>query len=180
MNELPSSTASILPCRDLTPQLHPSCWVAPHACIIGDVQMGAQSTVWFQAVVRGDVAPIRIGSKVNIQDGAIIHGTFEKSATHIDDGASIGHRAIVHGAHVGEGALIGMGAIIMDGVVIGKGAVVAAGAVVLAGTQIPPKTLWAGVPATDRGFVRKDLQIELAATAERYVHYAQWFQPDTN
>lgn len=166
----------ILPVHGITPSIDPSCWIAPNATIVGEVVLGRDSTVWFQAVVRGDVASIDIGERVNIQDGAVIHGTYEKSKTIIEDGASIGHKAIVHGAHVGRNALIGMGAIIMDHAVIGEGAVVAAGAVVLANTVIPENTLWAGAPAKMKGEVRPELRDHLAQTADRYVEYANWFK----
>lgn len=165
----------ILPCREHAPLIHNSCWIAPNATIVGEVTMGAHSSCWFNAVVRGDVAAIAIGERVNIQDGAVIHGTFEKSETILEDGASIGHNATVHGAHVGAGALIGMNAVVLDGAVVGEQAVVAAGAVVLEGTVIPPRTLWAGVPAKQRADVRPELQAHLAATADRYVEYAGWF-----
>lgn len=164
--------------RGFTPKIDEDVWLAPNATVVGDVELGSQSTVWFQAVVRGDVAPIRVGKRVNIQDGAVIHGTFESSQTVLDDDASIGHNAIVHGAHVGQGALIGMGAIVMDHAVVGPGAVVAAGAVVLAGTIIGPGELWTGVPAVCKGAVSPKLTKHVSATAERYVTYASWFQKD--
>ena len=141
--------------------------------------MDAQSTVWFSAVVRGDVAPIRIGERVNIQDGAVIHGTFEKSHTVLENDVSVGHNAIVHGAHVKKGALIGMGAVVMDHAIIGERSVVAAGAVVLAGTEIGNGELWAGVPAKRRGMVSDELREHLSSTAARYVEYATWFQDQT-
>jgi carbonic anhydrase/acetyltransferase-like protein (isoleucine patch superfamily) len=141
--------------------------------------MDAQSTVWFSAVVRGDVAPIRIGERVNIQDGAVIHGTFEKSHTVLENDVSVGHNAIVHGAHVKKGALIGMGAVVMDHAIIGERSVVAAGAVVLAGTEIGNGELWAGVPAKKRGMVSDELREHLSSTAARYVEYATWFQDQT-
>lgn len=167
--------ATVLSCRGCTPRIHESCWLAPNATVVGDVELGEESTVWFGAVIRGDVAPIRIGPKVNIQDAAVIHGTFEQSETHIEAGASIGHGAIVHGAHISAGALVGMGAVVLDGARIGAGAVVAAGAVVLADTSVPPGTLWAGVPAKQVGAVKPELAVKLAATADRYVAYAAWF-----
>jgi len=166
----------IISCRNFTPQIDDSCWLAPNSTVVGDVVMGAESSCWFQSVIRGDVAPIRIGKRVNIQDGAIIHGTFEKSETVIEDDASVGHQAVVHGAHVKRGALVGMGAVVMDGAVVGEHAVVAAGAVVLAGTIIPDNSLWAGVPAKQRGVVNEDLREHLAATSARYVEYADWFR----
>ena len=138
--------------------------------------MGADTSCWFNCVIRGDVAPITIGERVNIQDGAVIHGTFGRSETILGNGASIGHNATVHGAHIQAGALIGMNAVILDGAVVGEHAVVAAGAVVLEGTVIPPRTLWAGVPAKQRGDVRAELQGHLAATSDRYVEYANWFR----
>ena len=168
--------ATVLPVRDLHPQLDESVWLAPNAAVVGDVKMAAQSTVWFCAVVRGDVARIEVGERVNIQDGAVIHGTFEKSHTVLEDDVSIGHNAIVHGAHVKRGALIGMGSIVMDHAVIGEQAVVAAGAVVLAGTVVGAGELWAGVPAKCRGQVSDDLKTHLQSTSARYVEYARWFQ----
>jgi len=168
--------ATVLPCRGYTPLIPESCWLAPNATVVGQVELGAESTVWFGAVIRGDVAPIRIGRRVNIQDAAVIHGTFEQSKTDIEDGASIGHGAIVHGAFIGAGALIGMGAVVMDGATVGAGAVIAAGAVVLAGTHVPPATLWAGVPAREMGPVKPELAERLAATSDRYVTYAGWFR----
>ena len=96
----------ILPCRGIEPTIDDQCWIAPNATIVGDVTIGTSSSVWFQAVLRGDVAPIRIGQRVNVQDGAVVHGTFEKSETTIEDEASIGHNAIVHFAHIGKSSLI--------------------------------------------------------------------------
>ncbi len=165
-------------CRGQAPQIHASCWLAPNATVIGQVTLGPESSCWFQSVIRGDVAPIHIGKRVNIQDGAIIHGTFEQSETIIEDDASIGHQAVVHGAHIKRGALIGMGAVVMDGAVIGEQAVVAAGAVVLAETVVPDHTLWAGVPAKQRGAVKAELSQHLAATSARYVEYSKWFNPE--
>ena len=168
----------ILSCRGHAPQIDETCWLAPNATVVGQVSLGPNSSCWFQSVIRGDVAPIKIGHQVNIQDGAIIHGTFEQSETVIEDDVSIGHQAVVHGAHIKCGALIGMGAIVMDGAVVGAHAVVAAGAVVLAQTMIPDQTLWAGVPAKQRGDVKPELQRHLAATSARYVEYAEWFNPE--
>ena len=166
----------ILACRDHSPLIDSTCWIAPNATVVGNVTMGAHSSCWFNAVIRGDVAAIAIGERVNIQDGAVIHGTFEQSETVIEDRASIGHKAVVHGAHIGKGALIGMGAVVMDGAVVGEGAVIAAGAVVLAGSRVPAYTLWAGAPAKEKGAVRPELRQHLADTADRYVEYADWFR----
>tara|TARA_B100000767_G_scaffold44272_2_gene38466 strand:- start:75 stop:608 length:534 start_codon:yes stop_codon:yes gene_type:complete len=173
MNHQPPSL--VLSCRGIKPQIHDSCWLAPNATVIGQVKMDSESSCWFNAIVRGDVSPISIGKRVNIQDGAVIHGTLNKSETSIEDDASIGHNAIVHGAHIEKGALIGMGAVVLDGARIGRGSVVAAGAVVLENTVIPPGTLWAGVPAKERGLVKDSLRKALADTAKRYVDYTKWF-----
>ena len=170
--------ATLLPARGHAPVLDASVWLAPNATVVGEVHMGAESTVWFSAVVRGDVARIQVGRRVNIQDGAVIHGTFGQSQTMLEDDVSIGHNAIVHGAHVKQGALIGMGSVVMDHVTVGEGAVVAAGAVVLAGTTIEDGELWAGVPAKCRGQVSDSLREHLSQTAARYVEYAGWFQDD--
>ncbi|MDO4770734.1 gamma carbonic anhydrase family protein [Porphyromonas sp.] len=164
--------------RGLTPDIHPSCFLAANAVVVGDVVMGEGSSVWFSAVVRGDVNSIRIGKNVNIQDGAVIHTLYQKSVSILEDNVSIGHNAIIHGAKVETGALIGMGAIIMDNAVVGAGAIIAAGSVVLAGTEIPAGALYAGVPAK---FV-KMVDPEQAQTmnkriAENYQMYASWFPP---
>ncbi|MGY8917029.1 MAG: gamma carbonic anhydrase family protein [Flavobacteriales bacterium] len=166
----------IMPARGKSPVISDSVWLAPNCTVVGEVTLGEESTVWFGAIVRGDVASIIVGKRVNIQDGAVIHATYGKSQTVLEDRVSIGHNAIVHGAHICEGALIGMGSVVMDNVVVGAGAVVAAGAVVLEGTEIPAGALYAGVPAKQRGEVRKDLAEHLSATADRYVEYAGWFK----
>ena len=166
----------ILPARGKSPSIDNSVWLAPNCTIIGEVKLGAESTVWFGAIVRGDVAAITVGDRVNIQDGAVIHGTYGTSQTVLEDRVSIGHNAIVHGAKVCRGALIGMSAVVMDNAVVGEGSVVAAGAVVLEGTEIPPNTLFAGVPAKSKGPVKTELAEHLRATADRYVDYAGWFK----
>ena len=166
----------ILPARGFYPEIHKSVWLATNCTVVGEVTLGEESTVWFGAIVRGDVASIEVGSKVNIQDGAVIHGTYGQSKTILEDRVSIGHNAIVHGARVCQGALIGIGAVVMDNAIVGEGAVVAAGAVVLEGTEIPAKTIYAGVPAKLRGDVREELQEHLSKTADRYVEYAGWYR----
>lgn len=164
--------------RGFTPEIHSSCFLAANAVVVGDVVIGEGSSVWFSAVVRGDVNSIRIGKNVNVQDGAVIHTLYQKSVSIFEDNVSIGHNAIIHGAKVEEGALIGMGAIIMDNAVVGAGAIVAAGSVVLSGTEIPAGALYAGVPAK---FV-KMVDPEQARTmnkriADNYQMYASWFPP---
>src|SRR4051812_38253671 len=126
--------AVIIPCLDKTPQLGADCFVAPNATIIGDVITGDECSIWFNAVVRGDVNYIRLGNRVNVQDGAVIHCTFEKNATEIGNNVSIGHNAIVHGCVVQDFVLIGMGAIVMDRCIVKSNTIIAAGSVVLEGT----------------------------------------------
>ena len=140
------------------------------------MKVGRNCSIWFSSVIRGDVAQISIGNQVNIQDGAIIHGTYGVSETILEDSVSVGHNAIVHGAHVKKGALVGMGSVVMDHVVVGAHAVVAAGSVALAHTHIGEGELWAGVPATCKGAVKPAMREALSSTAERYVTYAKWFQ----
>src|ERR1041384_5836787 len=137
----------ILPVQGKSPQIPEDCFIAPNATIVGDVVMGTQCSVWFNAVVRGDVNSIRMGNKVNVQDGAIIHCTYKRTQTIIGNNVSIGHKAIVHGCTVDDNVLIGMGAIIMDRAHIGSNSIIAAGAVVLEETIVPPGTIFAGVPA---------------------------------
>src|ERR1700741_130471 len=137
----------ILPVKGVQPELGKDCFIAPNATVVGDVIMGAECSVWFNAVVRGDVNSIRMGNKVNVQDGACIHCTYQKTKTIIGNNVSIGHRAIVHGCTVRDNVLIGMGAIVMDNAVIGENSIIAAGAVVLENTIVEPGSIYAGVPA---------------------------------
>ncbi len=168
----------ILPVKGVLPRFGARTWLAPNCTVVGDVSTGEDCSIWFGAVVRGDVCAIRLGNQVNVQDGAVLHGTFEKTQLVIQDRSSIGHNAIVHGCTVEEGALIGMGAVVMDRAVVGTGAVVAAGAVVLEGTRIGPGELWAGVPARKVKDVGGDLAQVLAETAKRYTAYAGWFSAE--
>ena len=165
----------ILPVKGVLPEFGSRTWLAPNSTVVGRVKTGADCSIWFGAVVRVDVCAILIGDQVNIQDGAVLHGTFEKTHLEIHDRASIGHNAIVHGCTVEEGALVGMGAVVMDRAVVGAGAVVAAGAVVLEGTQIGPGELWAGIPARKVKNVEPPLAKVLSETAKRYTQYAGWF-----
>lgn len=163
--------------RGTEPVISSSAWIAPLAVVIGDVEIGPDCTVWYHAVLRGDVGSIRMGRAVNIQDGAMVHSTFGLSKVVLEDEASVGHRAIIHGCHVGKRCLIGMGAVVMDNVVVEEGAVVAAGAVVLAGTRIPSGTIWAGVPAKQvKAMDAEELAKRSALTAKAYVKYATWYQ----
>ena len=167
----------LLPVHGIYPQFGENCFIAPNATIVGDVQTGDQCSFWFNAVVRGDVNSIRMGSKVNVQDGAIIHCTFNKTKTIIGNNVSIGHNAIVHGCTVHDDVLIGMGAIVMDNVEIGSHSIIAAGAVVLEGTKVEPGSIYAGVPAKKiKDISRELISGEINRIADNYVKYAEWYK----
>lgn len=167
----------ILPVKGVHPQIPESCFVAPNATIVGDVVMGEDCSVWFNAVVRGDVNSIRIGNKVNIQDGAVIHCTYQKTTVQLGNNVSIGHNALVHGCTVGDNVLIGMGSIVMDNVVIGENSIIAAGAVVLEGTQVQAGSIYAGVPAKKVKDISPELlKGEVERIANNYLMYSSWFK----
>lgn len=161
--------------RGFTPQLGKDCWIADNATIVGDVVMGEKCTVWFNAVVRGDVNEIRIGNQTNIQDGAVIHCTYQKAGTYIGSNVSIAHKAIVHGCTIEDNVLIGMGAIIMDNALVKSGAVIAAGAVVLAGTVVEENSIYAGIPAKKIKNTGEFMTSEIKRIAGNYPMYASWF-----
>lgn len=159
------------------PSFGENTFIAPNATIVGDVIAGEGCSFWFNAVVRGDVNSIRMGNKVNIQDGAVIHCTYKKTQTIIGNNVSIGHNAIVHGCTIEDNVLIGMGAIVMDNAVIGSHSIIAAGAVVLEGTQVPSGTIWAGVPAKKvKNIDQSQIQGEIDRIANNYIRYADWFR----
>src|SRR5687768_9943832 len=137
----------ILSVKGINPSFGNNCFIAPNATIAGDVVMGDDCSIWFNAVIRGDVNSIRLGNQVNVQDGAIIHCTYEKAKTVVGNNVSIGHNAIVHGCVIDDNVLVGMGAIVMDNAHIGSNSIIAAGAVVLENTIVEPGSIWAGVPA---------------------------------
>ena len=167
----------ILPVKGISPDIPSDVFVAPNATIVGDVVMGPSCSIWFNAVIRGDVNAIRIGEKVNIQDNAVIHCTYEKNATMIGNNVSIGHSAIVHGCTIEDNVLIGMGAIVMDRVVVGSHSIIAAGAVVLEGTIIPPGSVYAGVPAKKVKDVSPEkVSGEIERIANNYTLYSSWFK----
>ena len=169
--------ALIIPVRDKTPQLGPNCFVAPNATLIGDIEMGEDCSIWFNAVVRGDVNFIKMGNKVNIQDGACIHCTFEKCGTTIGNSVSIGHHAIVHGCTLHDHVLVGMGAIVMDKAVVHSNTIIAAGAVVLENTICEPYSIYAGVPAKKVKSISPELtEGEINRIANNYVRYAAWYK----
>lgn len=166
--------ALVLPVNGIQPQLGAGCWLAPNATVVGDVVLGAGCTVWFTAVIRGDVNQIRIGAETNIQDGAVLHCTYQRADLRIGARVTIGHRAIVHGCHVEEEVLIGMGAIVMDHARIGTGCIIAAGAVVLENQVCEPGFLYAGVPAKKIKPVTDEQRAIIARTAVNYQTYAGW------
>ena len=168
--------AFIFPVEGKSPVVGKDCFLAPNATLVGDVVMGDECSVWFNAVIRGDVNSIHIGNKVNIQDGAVIHCTYQKTKTMIADRVSIGHNAIVHGCRIDENVLIGMGAIVMDNVHVGSNSIVAAGAVVLENTIIEPGSIYAGVPAKKVKMVSPALlEGEINRIADNYIFYSKWF-----
>lgn len=169
--------AIILPVLGKHPQFGADCFVAPNATIVGDVEMGDQCSIWFNAVVRGDVHYIKMGHKVNVQDGACIHCTYQKHPTNIGNNVSIGHHAIVHGCTIHDHVLIGMGAIVMDRCVVESNSIIAAGAVLLEGTHVPSGSIFAGVPAKKVKDVSPELtEGEINRIANNYVKYSSWFK----
>jgi carbonic anhydrase/acetyltransferase-like protein (isoleucine patch superfamily) len=169
--------ATILAVQGKEPQFGENCFVAPNATIVGDVIMGTECSVWFNAVIRGDVHYIKMGNKVNVQDGAIIHCTYLKHPTNIGNNVSIGHNAMVHGCTIHDNVLIGMGSIVMDGCVVHSNSIIAAGAVVLEGTIVEAGSIYAGVPAKKVKAVSEDLiNGEINRISNNYVKYASWFE----
>ena len=169
--------ALVLPVNGKSPQFGNNCYLAENCTVVGDVTMGDDCSVWFTAVVRGDVHYIRVGNKVNIQDGAIIHCTYQKAPTTIGNNVSIGHRAIVHGCTVHDNVLIGMGAIVMDRAVIGENSIIAAGAIVLENTIVEPGSIYAGIPARKvKETDKENFKNLIERIGNNYVMYAGWFK----
>jgi carbonic anhydrase/acetyltransferase-like protein (isoleucine patch superfamily) len=169
--------ATILPVEGKSPRFGNNCFLAPNATVVGDVEMGDHCSIWFNAVVRGDVNSIRLGEKVNIQDGVVIHGTYQKTKVTIGNNVSIGHNAIIHGCTIQDSVLIGMGAIIMDNADIGKNSIIAAGAVVLEGTKVESGTIYGGCPARKIKDIPPDLiSGQIDRIANHYLIYAGWFR----
>jgi carbonic anhydrase/acetyltransferase-like protein (isoleucine patch superfamily) len=168
----------IRPFRGKHPQIHPSAYIAETAVVIGDVEIGEQSAVWFGAVVRGDCYYIRIGARTNIQDGTVIHVTNGTHATILEDEVTVGHNATLHGCHVERGCLIGMGSIVMDEVRVGAQSLVAAGALVAPGTQIPPRSLVIGVPARVKRPLTDAEVAGLDVYWRNYIEYTKQYKSD--
>ena len=165
--------------RGFTPKMGDNIFLAENATIIGDVIIGDDCSIWYNTVLRGDVNSIRIGNRVNVQDGTVIHTLYQKSVSIIGDDVSIGHNVVIHGAKIENGALIGMGAIVLDHAVVGEGAIIAAGSVVLSGTQVEPSSIYAGVPAK---FVKKvdpkQAKEMNQKIARNYMMYSDWFKDE--
>jgi carbonic anhydrase/acetyltransferase-like protein (isoleucine patch superfamily) len=162
-----------------TPQISAGTYIAENAVIVGEVFIGAECSVWFNAVIRGDVNSIRIGNKVNIQDGAVVHCTYQKHATVIGNNVSIGHNAIVHGCIIEDNVLIGMGAIVMDNCVVKSNSIIAAGAVVTQNTVVESGTIYAGVPAVKvKNIDESAFSGEIERIANNYTMYSKWYQED--
>lgn len=162
--------------RGFTPQIGNDCFLAENATIVGDTVIGDGCSVWFNAVLRGDVNSIRIGNHVNIQDGSVLHTLYQKSTIEIGDYVSVGHNVTIHGAHIRDYALIGMGSVLLDDVEVGEGAIVAAGALVLKGTKIGPYEVWGGVPAKFLKKADPEQTNEInRKIAHNYAMYASWY-----
>ena len=163
--------------RGKTPQIGKDCFIAENATIVGEVTMGDQCSVWFNAVLRGDVHFIKMGNKVNVQDGAVIHCTYQKFPTTIGNNVSIGHNALVHGCTIKDNVLVGMGSIIMDDCIVESNSIIAAGAVVTQGTHVPSGTVFAGMPAKKIKDISPELSSgEIDRIANNYVKYSGWFK----
>ena len=169
--------AFILPVKGIYPEFGKNCFIAPNATIVGDVIMGDDCSVWFNAVVRGDVNSIKFGNKVNIQDGAVIHCTYQKTITTLGDNVSVGHNAIVHGCQVGNNVLIGMGAIVMDHAYIPSNTLIAAGAIVLENTRCEAGMVYAGIPARPVKKLEPEVfEHNIRRIADNYVMYSGWMK----
>ncbi len=162
--------------RGKHPQIPEDCFIADNATIVGEVYMGNECSIWFNAVIRGDVHFIKMGNRVNVQDGAVLHATYQKSPTTIGNNVSIGHNAIVHGCTIEDNVLIGMGSIVMDDCVIESNSIIAAGAVVTKNTRVERGSIYAGIPAKKVKDISQDLiSGEIDRIAANYVTYSSWF-----
>ncbi|RKE91878.1 gamma carbonic anhydrase family protein [Ichthyenterobacterium magnum] len=167
----------IKPVNGKSPLIPSDCYIAENATIVGEVTIGKQCSIWFNAVIRGDVHFIKIGDKVNVQDGAVIHATYQKSPTTIGNNVSIGHNAIVHGCTIKDNVLIGMGSIVMDDCIIESNSIIAAGAVVTKNTVVESGSIYAGVPAKKVKDISAELiNGEIKRIADNYVEYSSWFK----
>ncbi len=164
--------------RGITPKIHPSAWIAENAVIIGDVEIGPETNIWYNVLIRGDLNRIRIGEQCNIQDGAILHVESDEGPCLLGNRVTVGHQSIVHGCVVGDDALIGMGATVLSWARIGKGALVAAGALVKEYAELPDRSLWAGVPARERGAVDDGMFARMQEGCRHYLELAEEYRRD--
>jgi carbonic anhydrase/acetyltransferase-like protein (isoleucine patch superfamily) len=162
--------------RGFTPVYGNNCYFADNAAIIGDVIMGDDCSIWFNTVLRGDVNSIRIGNKVNIQDGSVLHTLYQKSTVEIGNSVSVGHNVVIHGAKICDNVLLGIGSIILDHAVIGENSIIAAGAVVLTGTVVEPGSLYAGTPARKVKDISPEQTRDMIERGNNYIMYASWFK----
>lgn len=177
-NQRKFNMALIKSVRGITPQFGENCFLVENATVVGEVIMGNNCSVWFNAVVRGDVNSIKIGNNTNIQDGAIIHCTYETAETVIGNNVSVAHNAILHGCTIKDNVLVGMGAIIMDGAIVNSGSIIAAGAVVLENTIVEPNSIYAGTPAKKVKEVGENRKGVFERTAKNYIMYSNWFKEE--
>lgn len=161
--------------RGFTPKIHPSCLVFPNATLIGDVEVGEKSSIWSNVTIRGDVFAVRIGKETNIQDGTVIHGTFQKCGTVLGDRVTIGHSVVLHGCQIGRGSLIGMGSIVMDQAQIGENSLVGAGSLITEGSVFPPRSLIMGRPARFKRELTAEEVALLEESADNYLLYSTWY-----
>ena len=167
----------IKPVKGIHPKIPGDCYIADNATIVGDVTMGNECSIWFNAVIRGDVHYIKMGNKVNVQDGAVIHATYKTSPTNIGNNVSIGHNAKVHGCTIHDNVLIGMGSIVMDDYVVESNSIIAAGAVVTKNTKVESGSVYAGIPAKKVKDISEELiSGEINRIAENYVKYSGWYE----
>ncbi len=163
--------------RGFTPKIGKDTFLADNAVVVGDVTIGDECSIWFGAVLRGDVNTITLGKRVNVQDGSVLHTLYQKSTIEIGDDVSIGHNVTIHGAKIHDMALIGMGSVVLDDAEIGEGAIIAAGSVVLKGTKVGPHELWAGSPAKFKKMVdpaqAKEINVKIA---RNYLMYSTWYE----
>ena len=165
--------------RGFTPKMGKNVFLADNATVIGDVEMGDDCSIWFNAVLRGDVNSIRIGNKVNIQDGTVLHTLYQKSTVEIGDNVSVGHNVTIHGAKIEDNVLIGMGATILDHAVIGTNSIIAANSLVLTGTKVEPNSVYAGIPAKKVKNIEPEQTSEMVnKIANNYLMYSGWYKED--
>ena len=169
--------AIIKPLRGYTPKIGNNCFIAENAVVLGDVTMGDDCSIWYSAVLRGDVNTIKIGNRVNIQDGAVVHTLYNKSVSEIGDDVSVGHNAVIHGAKIGNNVLVGMGAIVLDNAVVADNTIIAAGAVVL-GNTVADGGVWAGVPARKVKESSEAVGIAAHKNAQGYMMYKDWYKEE--